>query len=323
MKYFVTSDLHSFCAPLKIALAASGFDLNNKDHTLVILGDLFDRGARTRDLYEFLSSIPSERLIVVKGNHEYLLDNLLGSDFPNYSDFQNGTVRTCCQMAYKRASYISNLEDDLYIDYMSIQSKAYNYVLSVVGLEDGKPDTSYEEEAKKRWKALVKKVKKSDIYKRFKGLNWKDYWETDNFIGVHSFVPVRFKNEPLNKKQKTSLTYHGAIDKMEADPDWRNADLEGWEAATWGCPYTLLDAGLYAGNKTIICGHWQTAAFHDHYKDLKGIDRIEKRHSIYYDDKIIALDAATAVSHTTNVLIIEENGSCSILDNKNNLKKIR
>lgn len=119
MKYFITSDLHSYYTPLKKSLDSVKYD-NNKDHTLVILGDIFDRGKETRKLYEFLSSIPKERLILVKGNHEYLLDQLLEKKLPDDFDFGNGTVFTCCQLAFnsinvaqKNNDLLSELNNDL------------------------------------------------------------------------------------------------------------------------------------------------------------------------------------------------------------------
>lgn len=101
MKYFITSDLHSFYTPVKKSLDAVKYDSANKEHTLVILGDIFDRGDETVALYNFLKSIPQERLILVKGNHEYLLDELLNKKLPDYHDYSNGTVKTCCHMAFK------------------------------------------------------------------------------------------------------------------------------------------------------------------------------------------------------------------------------
>lgn len=44
MTYFVTSDIHGFYTIFKKALKKAKFDINNKDHVLIICGDLFDRG---------------------------------------------------------------------------------------------------------------------------------------------------------------------------------------------------------------------------------------------------------------------------------------
>ena len=73
-KFFVTSDVHSFLDELMTALTEKGFEINNKDHILCICGDLFDRGAQPRQLFEFVKKLRvQDRLVYVTGNHESLL----------------------------------------------------------------------------------------------------------------------------------------------------------------------------------------------------------------------------------------------------------
>lgn len=71
-QYFITSDVHGFFNELMVALNSKGFDANNSDHKLIILGDLFDRGPDNRKVYEFVKSL-GDRFIYVRGNHEDLL----------------------------------------------------------------------------------------------------------------------------------------------------------------------------------------------------------------------------------------------------------
>lgn len=71
-QYFITSDVHGFFDELMVALNSKGFDVNNSDHKLIILGDLFDRGPDNRKVYEFAKSL-GDRFIYVRGNHEDLL----------------------------------------------------------------------------------------------------------------------------------------------------------------------------------------------------------------------------------------------------------
>ena len=99
MKYFVVSDIHSFYSELKKALAIAGFNKRNKDHTLIVCGDIFDRGPETVKLYKFLTSIPKKRCILIKGNHELLYEKLLEKKLPESYDFSNHTVDTFCQIA--------------------------------------------------------------------------------------------------------------------------------------------------------------------------------------------------------------------------------
>lgn len=304
MKYFITSDLHSFYTPLKKSLDNVGYDKNNSDHILVILGDLFDRGQETRALYEFLKSIPVERLVLVKGNHELLLEQLLEKSLPDSHDYSNGTVSTCCQMAFKFLSVANRnmweLEDLTHVDYWKATLLALNL--------DDSDIYKTKSFAVTRWKNIVRKVKKSDIYKWYKSLNWVNYWEIDNFIGVHSFVPVKLKsNYNLSKSDYFNAIYNGETNYFEQDTSWRSADRYSWELATWGCPYKFFDANLFPEelNKTLICGHYMSLGFHRHYDTA-----VSNYHDIYYSDCLIALDSTVAASKQTNVLVIDENNNC-------------
>ena len=58
------------------SLTDAGFDVNNENHILVILGDIFDRGTEPIQMYNFLKEFPRDRRILIRGNHEYLLKEL-------------------------------------------------------------------------------------------------------------------------------------------------------------------------------------------------------------------------------------------------------
>ena len=91
-KFFVTSDIHSFYTELIHSLNEVGFDKNNEDHWLIVCGDCFDRGPDSEKLLHFLMQL--ERKVLVKGNHDILLDELCGREFPYSYDKHNGTLRT-------------------------------------------------------------------------------------------------------------------------------------------------------------------------------------------------------------------------------------
>jgi serine/threonine protein phosphatase 1 len=76
MKYFVISDIHSFATEMKWVLRQAGFNKKNKNHTLIVCGDIFDRGNETLEVYKYLKSIPKKSCILVKGNHESLYFDL-------------------------------------------------------------------------------------------------------------------------------------------------------------------------------------------------------------------------------------------------------
>ena len=123
MKLFCVSDIHSFYTPLKKALDEAGFDKNNPEHWLISCGDAFDRGNESEEVLQFLMSL--ERKILVKGNHDLLLEDCCKREFPYSHDVSNGTVKTindighagegysfdkCCEATWNRtAAYRSAL----------------------------------------------------------------------------------------------------------------------------------------------------------------------------------------------------------------------
>lgn len=130
-KLFVVSDIHSAYTPLKKALDEKGFDPNNETHWLIVCGDAFDRMDESKEVLHFLMSL--ERKILVKGNHDILLEQCCLRKFPYSYDYSNGTARTiqdigeagkgipfdeCCQITWdKTARY-----RELLVNYFETQN---------------------------------------------------------------------------------------------------------------------------------------------------------------------------------------------------------
>ena len=91
-KLFVTSDIHGHCTVFKEALDVAGFDRSNDDHLLVCCGDYFDRGNENDQVLRFLESIQNK--VLLRGNHEDLLLDLLYSGKLQQHHFLNGTMNT-------------------------------------------------------------------------------------------------------------------------------------------------------------------------------------------------------------------------------------
>ncbi len=101
MKYYVTADVHGFCSILRKALEEAGFFAEKQPHKLIILGDLFDRGLEARELQKFILKLIGEgRVILVKGNHEDLFEELVTKDagLPRSHHVSNGTYKTALQL---------------------------------------------------------------------------------------------------------------------------------------------------------------------------------------------------------------------------------
>jgi len=93
-KYFVVSDVHSFYDEMMVALSDSGFDAANPNHIFVCLGDLLDRGPKPIECLTFVNSIPRDRKILIRGNHEDLLDDYFARGSFRMHDMSNGTMET-------------------------------------------------------------------------------------------------------------------------------------------------------------------------------------------------------------------------------------
>ena len=271
-KYFVVSDIHSYYWPLVSALDMAGFDRQNEDHILIVCGDIFDRGPDTLKVYEFLRTLPKERRILIRGNHEELLLELVKADAPSSVDYPNGTLNTFC--------HINN-------DLMIIPE--YFIVDRYWGVR-------YPEEFSKYWKKAQKNVRNSEIIKWLKSDEWLDYYELDKYIFVHSFIPVKHLNPEIWDCRD--------MENLRPNLQWRKASKKDWRRAAWGCPYLQFDAGLFnkeiQNGKVLVCGHWHTRDFHMYFAD-KG--RINDQ--LYFSKNLIALDGRTAGTLNINVLVID------------------
>lgn len=99
MTYFVVSDIHGFFNEFKKAIDEAGFDPKNENHTLVICGDLLDRGTQAKEVVAYMRNCPNK--ILIRGNHEDLFEECCDrQQFWSY-DISNGTADTICQLANK------------------------------------------------------------------------------------------------------------------------------------------------------------------------------------------------------------------------------
>lgn len=95
-KLFVVSDVHGHFAALMEALYDAGFDKTNEDHIFVSCGDLFDRGNGNEYVYKFVRSL--ERKILIKGNHEDMLRDILDSGGLDDDNIDNGADKTVLEL---------------------------------------------------------------------------------------------------------------------------------------------------------------------------------------------------------------------------------
>ena len=272
-KLFCCSDTHSYYDELISALKLKKFDVQNPLHKLVICGDLFDRGFKTKEVYDFVKSL-GDRFVYIRGNHEDLLEDCVADIVSGRSigshHFSNGTVRTISQFCS--------------LDEWNIAA----------------PRRS--EEVKQQVFTRMQPILE---FISSKALN---YWEVDNYIFVHGWVPTINEN----------LTYWDAKPLKLAPREWWDdqedySSREIWKEARWTNGMLAWNQGCKIPGKTFVCGHWHTSyAWSDiehKYPEfpLKGDKGWKKSFQPYIKEGIIALDACTAYSGFVNCITIEVN----------------
>lgn len=116
-------------------------------------------------------------------------------------------------------------------------------------------------------------------------LSMIDYYETEHYIFVHGWLPT-----VTGEKGETLLC-----------PDWRAADEAMWTRARTTEWLNFWGVNDMIPEKTIVCGHRPTrlAAKVD-------LSRSSADTSIYFGERMIALDAGTVRSGRVNILVIED-----------------
>ena len=248
LRYYVTADIHGFYMPLKEALAKAGFFEDTKPHKLVVLGDLMDRGKEAVELQAFiLKLMEADSVILIRGNHEDLYESLVGED--------HGT-------AYSQHKH----------------NGTYDTVLQLTGFD--------------KTMAYIKRYDFADAGKdtpfyRTIMPAMRDYYETENYVFVHGWIPCIAERGG-----------YSAISK------WREAPPVEWRKARW---YNGMDAARTADEeKTIVCGHWHTSYGHSKYEKACSEFGPDADFSPYYAPGIIALDACTAHTGFVNCIVLED-----------------
>jgi len=95
-KLFVVSDIHGFHDEFRTALNEAGFDPNDENAYLVVCGDVFDRGDQPAEVMRYLKSL--HRKILVKGNHESLIEECISNGYWMSHDMRNGTFDSICEL---------------------------------------------------------------------------------------------------------------------------------------------------------------------------------------------------------------------------------
>lgn len=159
MKYFVVSDIHGHFDKLIKGLDRVGFDVNNDNHTLVVCGDMFDRGTQSKEIYQYLKELnDKEKAIVIKGNHELFWYDLHFVDRENVENLHHNILFN--GFHYTLQSFLGN-------DYIE-RLGSWNKV---------------NQELKEKYPDLVKWI-----------FDLPYYYETDNYIFTHAGIDIATNN---------------------------------------------------------------------------------------------------------------------------------
>lgn len=105
-----------------------------------------------------------------------------------------------------------------------------------------------------------------------------DYFETENYIFVHSWVPLT--------------------------ENWREAHHSDWENIRWVNPYECIEMGVLP-DKTIVFGHWHCSTG---WSKAEGRSEFGKdaKFDPFYGRDFVSIDACTAYTKKCNVIVIED-----------------
>ncbi len=155
MRYYVIADPHGFYTYLVEALKEKGFFEDKEPHTLIVCGDLLDRGKEAIKMQDFICDlIAKDQVILIKGNHEDLFQNFLSGiwnyakqGYMNSHHYSNGTVDSCLQL-----TNMNMFDAEIFVD------------------------------------SFADKIKNTEFYKIILP-KMVDYYETNNYIFTHGWIP--------------------------------------------------------------------------------------------------------------------------------------
>lgn len=268
MKYFVFSDVHGYYSILKKTLKKAGFDEKNENHMLISIGDNFDRGPENYKMFLFLKRMKKKnKIILIRGNHEDLFVDMMLRNQIIDIDIHNGTYDTL--------------------------NEFYKLLLKENGMNA--PKYGFHE--------IYQKLKSKGFFKLI--FEMEDYYETENYIFTHGFIPVNMDGPK---------SYYSS--NFEYNPNWRDLTKYDFKDSRWLNGIMMsMKFNISEPNKKIVVGHYHSS-YGNVRKDMgPGFTEKEYRYNEfskkeyfkpYEDENIIAIDAYTHYSKIINVLVIED-----------------
>lgn len=265
-KYFVTSDVHSFFDELMVALDEKGFDKDNNDHILCICGDLYDRGTKPRELFEFVKELQGKnRLIYVLGNHEELLFDCVREiqrgQIPSAHHFNNRTIETICRFCGQNEWIIYD----------------------------------------PTWRDKICEIMQPVL--DFISDNCLDYAEIGNYVLVHGWIPATINDSfpkyyTKHRRFEFNPNWRDATDEEWSQARWQNG-MDMWKYV--GHPD---DVTVVVGHWHCSYGWSHIDQKYKEFPD-KCHKHFQYSFEPWINDGIIAIDACCAYSGKLNCIVIE------------------
>jgi serine/threonine protein phosphatase 1 len=108
-RIWAVSDIHGNYDALIKALNDAGYNEEDEDNLLIVIGDHFDRGRQSLAVYEYLKRLSDEgKAIVLKGNHDSMfIDYLNGTTISPFNYFRNGEDETFAEFLHETRPFES------------------------------------------------------------------------------------------------------------------------------------------------------------------------------------------------------------------------
>lgn len=250
-KIFCVNDIHGHYKELMYQLNKYGYDSNNDNHLLIALGDIFDRGRESLEVYQFLKPLTDAgKAIVIKGNHDPMFITFLeqsGID-SMFNAYKNGMMETIDSFDGRESSFAM----------WCVINKGLKF-------EEIDPYKYYGEWADETAASI--NAEYPELLNWLNNLPW--YYETANCIFTHGAI------------DGTCPDWH----HPHKDIHGRFMD---WEACAWD-DGSFFNSPIVNTDKTVVIGHYYTGYLRKMHKVDTCLEN-DHRVLVRDDGRVIALD---------------------------------
>ena len=275
-KFYVVADVHGHYSEMLRDLKNAGYDSSDDNNLLVVIGDNFDRGDESYEIYKYLKELTDAgKAVVLHGNHEdFILSFLRGSDC-SFNYLYNGFDKT--------------------LDSLLQQTDAFSMFCFYC---DGNPDI-----ARQMYGDRVE-VLLGDFYAIPSEIRFDVFQEyaREEIINNCEGIVEWLESLPYYYETENYIFTHGGIDGSCLD--WHKPEHYTWRELTWDNG-SFWTRPIINTDKTVVVGHYHTDGIRDKYNIKR--DKRKKSNQILYGDQRIYIDTCTILTKRVNVLIIEDN----------------